>query len=594
MSFRSGTLVTLALLVVQTSCNQVPRAEPEPAVIAGSLGADLDRYLEGMVPLGFSGSFLVAQRGEVLLHGGYGLADRENGTPMTGETVFDILSITKQFTAAAILKLEEQGRLHTSDPIDRFFDDVPSDKQGITLHHLLTHSSGLIRDGGFDYEVMPRDALVRLVLDAEPAWAPGTRYRYSNAGYSLLGAIIEIASGQPYEQYLHEHLFRPAGMLKTGYRIPTWPPADLAVGYREGRRWGTPLDQRWAPDGPWWNLRANGGILSTLGDLYLWHQALESDLVLSAASRAKLFEPHIPEGPGSASHYGYGWSISETPRGTRLVSHDGGNPYFFATFLRYVDEDVVILLATNQLDHQVISAVRQGVIDAVFSGRSPVVPPTPQRTLSSTAAGRYAGTYALPSGARFVVSLKEGLPTVDAVGQEAVDLLMGYSEEEAAAANRRSELAGSVIAGFVAGNLEPLREASANFEERREVLERIWRVREENGGAFRTHEVLGTVPGWREEVPVLVTFVRLDFERGSELFRLHWDEAGVFGFSVGGSLSHLAPTLLIPQAEHSFVGYNLSIQRPVPVRFVAGSNGPASDLAIQTARGEMVVPREKP
>lgn len=375
----SCPLPSLVLALLLASCAQAQSGENRPFIAAEGLGADLHEYLQRTVPLGFAGAVLVAREGEIILHGGYGLADREEGVPFTPETVFDVLSITKQFTAAAILKLEEQGRLRTSDTITRFFANVPEDKQGITLHHLLTHSSGLVGDlaGYGDYDVMPRDRLVQLLLESELASAPGTRFGYSNAGYSLLGAIIEIASGQAYEQYLHEHLFRPAGMRKTGYTIPAWSPAELAVGYRDGRRWGTPLDQPWAPDGPWWNLRANGGMLSTLGDLYRWHLALREDRVLSAESKAKAVTPHVRVGVNRAGtvHAGYGWFLATTSSGTRLIWHDGGNPYFVADFRRYVDDDVVFIMASNASEDDVLP-VHQQVIEMLF-GTPPPGPAEP-------------------------------------------------------------------------------------------------------------------------------------------------------------------------------------------------------------------------
>jgi CubicO group peptidase (beta-lactamase class C family) len=177
---------------------------------------------------------LVARDGEVLLHRGYGMADAEAGVPNGPETVYDIGSITKPVTALAILALEEEGRLRTTDPITRFFPEVPEDKRGITLHHLLTHSAGLIGDLGGDYEAMPRDTLVRRALASGLRWAPGTRYAYSNLGYSLLGAVVEIASGEPYEQYLRDRILLPAGMERTGYVLPS----GARIGVTVADAWG--------------------------------------------------------------------------------------------------------------------------------------------------------------------------------------------------------------------------------------------------------------------------------------------------------------------------------------------------------------------
>ena len=210
----------------------------------------------------------------MLLRKGYGMADRENGVAYDAETVFDVGSITKQFTAAAILKLEMQGKLHVEDAIGKYLASVPEDKRGITLHHLLTHTAGLESDFAGDYDPVSRDEYVKRILASKLRSKPGEVYFYANSGYSLLGAIVEIASGMPYEKYLRENLFLPAGMKDTGYKLPNWPPTRVAVGYHDGKRWGRLTEKPWAGDGPYWALRANGGIHSTLDDLLRWHAAL--------------------------------------------------------------------------------------------------------------------------------------------------------------------------------------------------------------------------------------------------------------------------------------------------------------------------------
>src|SRR5262249_25703156 len=153
------------------------------------------------------------------------------------ETVFSIGSITKQFTAAAILQLEMQGKLNVQDSISKYLPNVPKDKEAITLHHLLTHSAGLESDfGATDYEPVTREPYIRRALAAKLRSVPGQRYHYANSGYSLLAAIVEIVSGQDYEAYLQENLFKPAGMTKTGYRLPQCKPEEFAQGYLRGKR----------------------------------------------------------------------------------------------------------------------------------------------------------------------------------------------------------------------------------------------------------------------------------------------------------------------------------------------------------------------
>jgi CubicO group peptidase (beta-lactamase class C family) len=330
------------------------------AAFSGQLAGDeladrLDGYLQTLAGNGFAGVVLVAADDEIVFQKGYGMADREKEIPNTPETIFPIGSITKQFTAAAILKLEMAGKLRVTDPIERFFDGVPKDKRGITLHQLLTHTAGFRPALGFDFAPIGREEYVRLALGSELEHPPGETHLYSNVGYSLLAAIIEKVTGESCGAYMRRHLFSPAGMKDTGYLLPGVDGDRLAHGYRDGEDWGTLLDHPWAEDGPYWHLRGNGGILSTAGDMYRWHRALEGDGILSPEAKEKMYTRHVPE-EGGGSYYGYGWSLVETRRGTRLITHNGGNPYFFADFLRFVDDDVVIFLAANSQGYLVEDA----------------------------------------------------------------------------------------------------------------------------------------------------------------------------------------------------------------------------------------------
>ena len=326
----------LAAIALAAALTAAPAESP--------LGEKLDRWL---VAADFRGNVLVSKGGTVLLRKGYGMADRENGVPYTADTVFTVGSITKQFTASAILKLEMQGKLHVEDPIGKYIPGVPEDKRAITLHHLLTHTSGLESDFAGDFDPVSRDEYAKRVLASKLRSKPGDVYFYANSGYSLLGAVVEIVSGMPYEKYLRDNLFLPAGMRDTGYKLPGWSPARIAVGYHDGKRWGRLTEKPWAADGPYWALRANGGIHSTLDDMLRWHVALSGDTVLSAAEKDKMFRRQVREGPGADTYYGYGWSIGEAAWGGRLIEHNGGNGTFFADFLRYVDDEIVVILSTN-------------------------------------------------------------------------------------------------------------------------------------------------------------------------------------------------------------------------------------------------------
>jgi CubicO group peptidase (beta-lactamase class C family) len=327
------------------SLGQSPEAVP---AAAEGLKQRIDAYLERLHADGFHGSLLVVRDGDPLIDRGVGLRDREAGLANGPATVYDIGSLTKQFTAAAVMKLADRGELDPHDLLSKHLPGVPEDKAAITLHQLLTHSAGFPDALGGDYEPVGREAFVELALAAPLRFAPGSRYGYSNVGYSLLGAVVELVSGQSYERFLRDELLAPAGIAHTGYRLPDWSKAEIAVGYdQQGERWGTMLDHPWDADGPYWHLRCNGGLLSTTHDLFEWVMALHGGNVLGPSATAAVFQPHVVEGPVARSHYGYGWTIFRQPHGTPLITHNGGNGIYFADVLWAPDDGVFIALLSN-------------------------------------------------------------------------------------------------------------------------------------------------------------------------------------------------------------------------------------------------------
>ncbi|HEV3077829.1 MAG TPA: serine hydrolase domain-containing protein, partial [Thermoanaerobaculia bacterium] len=447
-----------------------PDADAEPRIVAVAgdpVGAELDRYMARLAAYGYSGSALVARGGRVLLHQGYGLADRARRRPYTAETLFDVASISKQFTAAAILALEMAGKLVVEDPLGKFFPNAPADKAAITLHQLLTHTSGLRDTFGEEYEPVTREELLRRVFASRLLGPPGRRYRYSNGGYSVLAAVVEVASARTYDDYLRGRLFGPAGMRHTGFRLPAPALALLAHGYTADGDWGTPLDHPWAADGPYWDLRGNGGILTSTGDLYRWHLALAGDAVLARPQREKYIRPYVSEGRWAHTDYGYGWSVGKSPTGKLEVSHIGGNGAFESDFRRYLGDDAVIVLSGNSIDYSAL-AIGDHLENRLFGlpdADPPAVAAAPVDPAVRDAAGiaaRCAGTYLLPAAAgapgtpgtaaerlRVVVDLSPGAPAgrrlfaaegkrglgllLGALGGDDRDLVAGRDEDVAAA-----------------------------------------------------------------------------------------------------------------------------------------------------------------
>jgi CubicO group peptidase (beta-lactamase class C family) len=176
----------------------------------------------------------------------------------------------------------------------------------------------------------------------------GTRFSYSNVGYSLLAIIIEKVSGESYEQFLYENLWKPSQMESTGYKRPRFDNNLIAMGYKDEKEWGKPIDKEWDKDAPYCHLKGNGGILSTTEDLYKWNLALLSDKILSKEAKEKYYHPKLRVNENDNPYYAYGWDILKTKRNTLLVNHNGANSVFYADFYRYIDEGITIIMLSNK------------------------------------------------------------------------------------------------------------------------------------------------------------------------------------------------------------------------------------------------------
>ena len=568
MRIRHSVLVCSLLLALSAQPAEPPAA---PEVVRGPLGRKLDDYLSRLEKFGFSGAVIVARNGEVVLSKGYGLADRERNLPFTPQTVASTGSITKQFTAAAILKLEMQGKLKVEDSISKYFPDVPEDKKAITLHHLLTHTAGFRGDfGGRDDDPIGRDDLVRRVLEA-PLEAPrGERYEYSNEGYSLLGAIVEIVSGLPYEEYLAKNLFEPAGMTQTGYRRPDWSSATVAVGYTDEGRWGTILGRGWREDGPGWYLRANGGIQSTAEDMHRWHRALEGDQMLSVEAKKKLFAPHVKEDPSGRSHYGYGWAIFTTPRGTRLVTHNGGNGIFAADFMRFVDEGVVIYAHTNA---PLMAYDFSSDLAALVFG-SPVEPPPAVVALDPKDVARFVGTYELASGERFSLTAGESQLQVTDIPGPLFAQLMDLQPARDAALAPAVERTRRLIQEGARGNYEAVQKVLGGRMPPEEVEAnegRIWKMRRQQFGEFQGVEILGAA----DRGVAVVVYARLRFEREVRIARYVWRGDDFDGVRPGGGPG---TARFLPTAPTEFAAFTLRPRATVRLSFELKKDGSVAGL----------------
>lgn len=304
-------------------------------------------------------ALLVVRDGEPVLRRGYGLADVEARVAVTPATRFRLASVSKQFTAAAILLLAQDGALSLDDPLRKWLPSLPPATDGITLHHLLTHTSGLV-----DYEdVMPErvdgqlsDADVLRLLEGEDRlyFAPGSGYRYSNSAYVLLGLIVAKASGRDFPAFLRERIFLPLGM-------------DGAVAFVDGasavadRAWGySDVDGRWmrTDQSPTSATLGDGGVYASIDELAKWDAALRDDRLLSAASRALAFSAHTATDEADVDGYGYGWRVHATGHGP-LLWHSGETIGFRNVILRWPQAGLTVVLLSNRNDPEPYALARR-------------------------------------------------------------------------------------------------------------------------------------------------------------------------------------------------------------------------------------------
>ena len=336
MATRLGTLSTLLLTWALAS----PTAAESTSVRKAELDALLAGYAE-TEGLGFVA--LVAQGDEVVFHKAYGMARRKQRLPNFVDTAFDIGSISKTFTAAAIYLLVDDDRLSLDDTLGQHFGNIPEDKQSITINQVLNHTAGLAQyhDRRGDFEVMSRDLALERIFGAGLQNTPGESYAYSNAGYTLLAILVEELTGQPFRDYCREHFFEPLGMRRTGYYgdRELWKEDRVATGYGDSKQ-GKNSPWHWRTD-DLWAVVGNGGVVSTADDLLRW-----------AAARDRFFPaPQPPADLGKKRRFSNGWYLAFRENTGLQVFHGGASDKGFIAMLRsYPERDTTVILLSNTFE----------------------------------------------------------------------------------------------------------------------------------------------------------------------------------------------------------------------------------------------------
>lgn len=417
---RLTPLVFLILtLIFASGCTiqlpwKIPK-ETRPPEPNSQLTQSINEYIENMTDsYSFSGSVLISHKGEILLKKGYGMANIDWNEPNTPDTVFRIASLTKGFTALALLQFEEQGLLSLKDPLSKYIPDFPRGNQ-VTLEQLLMHTSG-IRDYTASAEfpsLMGSPANLSTVISrikAQPYdFIPGTQFHYNNSGYILLGAVLEKVSGKPYGSVLDEGILKPLGMAQTAYDDDRIPIKQLATGYlyTGGKLFN-------APDLDLSNVHAAGGMRSTLNDLFIWSQAFYSTELLKEENWNRLFTP-------GREHYGMGWVIEPLAQ-KKAIYHTGSIPGYSSILAKFPEDDLTIILLSNltsintkEMTENLANIVWGQTLNP-FSNLKPV-------EVEPTILAQYTGEYRLALAYTATISLKEGKLFAQLTGQPEFELV---------------------------------------------------------------------------------------------------------------------------------------------------------------------------
>lgn len=358
-------LLRAALCLLAVACAAVAYADPTDDFIVAQMRS---QNIPGL-------SLAIVKDGKVVKVQGYGLADIKGRVAATPDTIYDIASIGKPLVATGIMLLVQEGVLNLDNPIAKHLDDLPRAWRGITVRHLLTHTSGMVRDAPeYDHYNDRDDAEVMKTAYPRPLrFAPGEKWEYSNAGFSPLARIITKVTGKPWTEYLAEKIFKPAGMFSTYPMNTTVPLPNRARGYADNDALKQ-ADQRRA-------LTPAGGFLSTVADLARWDALLDGDGLLTETTRRQMWTP-VRLNDGTTYPYGLGWELDGqgAVKGRRVVRHGGSVLGFRAEFARFVDDRLTIILLMNLHDVDWQALVR-GVAAAYWTpaGAAELAATTPRQ-----------------------------------------------------------------------------------------------------------------------------------------------------------------------------------------------------------------------
>jgi CubicO group peptidase (beta-lactamase class C family) len=374
------------------------------------------------------GSILVAQGNHVIIAKGYGKSDMKKNIPNTPNTKFHIGSVTKQFTAMAILMLQNNGKLNVQDPVCKYVPKCPEDWQPITIYNLLTHTSGIpdylnTKSAKTILKIMSQSMtptqLLALFKNKPLDFKPGAKFSYSNSGYVVLGYIIGRVSGKSFGQFLQQHIFGPLGMKDSGFGNIDSTAKNHAEGYRYADKYIS------APHVDFASALGDGGIYSTVRDLYTWDRALAGGKLIPSSLQRKMFTKQVLvngelakiDGAQDSVHYGFGWFIKKE-FGHKEYAHEGGIPGFTSLNSWFPGQDVYVIVLDNMSSPHIFT-IAKNLAAIVFGEKYKIPKPFKEISLPAKDLKKFVGTYQITPGLFMYITRKDDQLQSQLTGQAA-------------------------------------------------------------------------------------------------------------------------------------------------------------------------------
>ncbi len=561
-----SSIVSIALLASPLAPNaqqapQTPAAQVADRTerVEGELGKKVDGYLQSCEALGFHGAVLVQKGDQVLVRKGYGTARWETNRPNSPTTLYDIASASKQITAAAILKLESQGKIDTSESIAKYLPNVPKKHKDVTVYHLLTHTSGFSRYGqtgsGKDLE----KALANY-LSAERKGKAGKRFEYYNGGYAMLAMMVEHVTNEPFEKWVSDNLFQPAGMKYT-YFMETMgmDEAHLSAAYNSYKLTTSYIRG--------WGYRGMGGVVTSVADLGIWCNALFKGKVLPKDTLEKMLTPN-------KENYGCGWVITKTEGGRRVIQH-GGNATSFESYIRYFpDDDLLVIVLTNRpgWHYQVAWEIPTMILNEPRN--QPAIPQA--ASLTGGQMNAFCGVWE-DKGRRIVVQPHGYGFEIGALDYETKMALMGRKPEKPnkdwpkkKEVERLGELGMEIVANLRKGDVSLIKKHQAAYIPEswsQTILNMLWPEHLERWGPVKDQEFLSS--HYDPDTKWVHVWIRLNHENAQRSIRVSFFGDRIKIFSLGAPNFPYA-TQMIPVESEFAVAFDYGDKPPATLKLNRG------------------------